>query len=87
MSVIHNGDSPNCRTGEVSSLGRLLAVAGRRSERCSICRWIVLNQGSRTDVLNPLPIGGVIFSPDAQRRHLLHHGDWREDVSGSTTSR
>jgi hypothetical protein len=50
-------------------------VASRFSERCSICQWIVLNQGSRTDVLNPLPIGGVAIAPEAQRLHLLSHGN------------
>ena len=83
MSASHNGDTPDCRADELSSLGRLLAVAVRFSERCSICRWIVLNQGSRTDVLNPLPIGGVLISSEAQHRHLLNHGERRVDVSGS----
>ena len=77
MSAIQSGDSPEGRVGEVASLVGLLTVADRFSERCSICRFIVLNQGSRTDVLNPLPIGGVTISPEAQHRHLLSHGNGR----------
>ena len=87
MSNHQNGKSPDCRVGEAPSLARLLEVAGRFSERCSICRWIILNQGSRTDMLNPLPIGGVIISPETQHRHLLSHGDGGADVPGSSASK
>lgn len=73
MSAIPIGDGPDSQVGEGSSLERLLTVADRCSERCSICRWIVLNQGSRTDVLNPLPLCGVTISPEAQHRHLRSH--------------
>lgn len=51
----------------------LLVVAERHSGRCYICRWILQNQGARTDLLNPLIIGGVSVSPETQERHLLAH--------------
>jgi hypothetical protein len=75
MSTLQNGDNTGCRLRELTSLESLLIVAARFSERCYICRWIVANQGSRTDVLNPLPIGGVTITPEAQHRHLLGHGE------------
>jgi hypothetical protein len=78
MSAPHDGGSPACWKGEIPSLERLLTIASGFSERCYICRWILLNQGFRTDLLNPLPIGGVIITPEAQHVHLLSHGDDRD---------
>ncbi len=81
MSTLQNGASPCCRVGELPSLETLLVIATRFSDRCYICRWIVVNQGSRTDLLNPLPIGGVEISPETQLRHLWSHPDALGDSS------
>lgn len=58
---------------ELPPLEFLLAIAKRRSDRCTICKWIYENRGTPTEALFPLNIGGVEISSEAQQWHLLSH--------------
>lgn len=72
-------DRPPSTDAGSGSLKNLLTRAARQAHRCGICRWILENQGTRTDLLNGLMIGGVCISAEAQTRHLLiNHDEDRE---------
>lgn len=86
MPTLRNGVDTASQVAEPPTLEALLAAAGRHSGRCYICRWIVANQGCRSDLLNPLPIAGVTISAESQQRHLASHLDARTDVGAADAS-
>lgn len=80
MPTLRKGIDSTSRVAEPPTLEALLVIAQRHSGRCYVCRWILANQGCRSDLLNPLPIAGVTISAESQQRHLESHLEARPDV-------